>query len=288
MTVFAYAAPKVPLVKLRIPSTAKWDDLTSLITRATKVDYVAGEDTILLYKKDYYSDDPATNPHMTTYYPTISMLFPSTDPSQHWLFFRVLKGITPAEVASGTLIIVELSLDGHTVAKSVEVAISRNAYFRELRRKLDSLGFLQGINGDAQFAILKDGIVSDAAENDCLLYATKVFLTVVPRGSQEPSDPERRLWLILARIDATDYLEPFGFPVVLRTTDTLTVAQAKPEIARLLALTPDQATKMKCFTGNRWVQFVPGQALKDDALLWDLGSPATIFVLYDTRRKPSR
>jgi hypothetical protein len=46
--------------------------------------------------------------------------------------------------------------------------------------------------------------------------------------------------------------------VVLRITNTLTVTKANPEIARLLALMPDQAKKMKCFKGERWVQFVPG------------------------------
>jgi hypothetical protein len=286
--VFAYAAPKVPLARLRIPSTAKWDDLTTLIATATKVDYVAGEDTMLLYKKDYYTDDPSSSPHTTSYYPTISMLFPSTDRSQHWLFFRVLKGITPTEVAKGTLITVEMSLDGHTVAKSVEVAVSRSAYFRELRRKLDPLDFLQGIDGDAQFVILKDSTVSDVDDNDFLSYVTRVCVTVVPRGSQGPSDAEQRVWLMLAGIDTIDYLQPVGLPVLLRGTDTLTVAQAKPEIARLLALTPDEAKKMNCFTGERLVPFVPGQALKDEALLWDLGDPATVYVVHDTKRKPNR
>jgi hypothetical protein len=35
------------LARLRIQSTAKWDNLTGLIATATKVDYVAGEDTML-------------------------------------------------------------------------------------------------------------------------------------------------------------------------------------------------------------------------------------------------
>jgi hypothetical protein len=60
------------------------------------------------------------------------------------------------------------------VAKSVEVAVSRSAYFRELQRKLDSLGFLQGIDGEPQFAILKKGIVSGAGQDDYLSYTTKV------------------------------------------------------------------------------------------------------------------
>jgi ubiquitin carboxyl-terminal hydrolase 7 len=278
ITLFAYPDAKTPIAVLHAPSTTTWSDFCDFIARAAGLDYVSNQDTILIYRKDYYGEGPEQRPLSSASYPTIQYLFYGT--GKRFLFYRFLKGVDPGLLATGFLLTVDLTTDFRTVARSVDVPLSRNATFSEMRERLEASDFLTETPCAVVFLAFEDGKVAPCEDRDWV-YETCRYIVA-------PAPPEDALFVTVVEIDSTDYLTPVNLFAPLEREPGLTLGAAREKIATVLGLDPAGAPRWKIFAGGRWVHFTPASALADNYDLGALQPGDTLFVVVSTKRRPSR
>jgi hypothetical protein len=276
-----FAWDKSAVGKLRIRATTRWVEFVSFIQSiARDCDPIA--DSILLYKKDYDRDWPQMHPCQSRYYSIVQHLFSAKDNRKH-LFYRVIKDVPQAEVEDAAFLPVDFSLDGIEVVRTAELVVSGYASFGELAQKFIALGFVPG--GD-RFLAFRDGCIHELTQAMSVTYVEKLFVS--RKGEPPLGRGEKNLFLMLVEIDERDYLEPSGFPTSITITRQMTLAEAKPHMAKLLGMSGDQIRQVKCFLGARWVQYAPGKAVGDHEQLWDLGQTKTLYVLADPKKRRKR
>jgi hypothetical protein len=201
---------------------------------------------------------------------------------KRWLYFRLLKGIDPAELADGFLLRVEETDDFCTVARAVEVPLRRNADFADLRARLEAAGFAPA---QRRFLSFGDGRVAVCHSRDWI-YETYRYVVAPEAAPTGPGEVE--VFAAVAEVSAIDYLDVVGLfaPVVVAPEETL--AQIKPRIAGALALDGAALARAKVFHGARWVLFSPAAALKDDEGVGSMCAGDTLLVVLNPKRRAAR
>jgi hypothetical protein len=284
ITLFTYSNPTVPVAILSVPSTTKFADLCKFITQVTNADFVEGEDALLIYRKDYYSDNPDHTPVQALSYPTIQYLFYTGLKS--YLYCRILKGVDPIELANGILLTIDFSEDSKTVARSIEVPMPRNAMFSALQAKLENGPFLQSEQQPLRFLVVSDGKIT--CPDRWLYERSRYVVALQPSDEIDLEAGEIVVFLTKAEVAANEYLEAVGFPTSMKVTSGLTLADAKPIIGEKLGIEADALAKAKIFEGDQWVLYKANAALKDDFVVSRMRKEATLLVVVNTRRKGNK
>jgi hypothetical protein len=176
-------------------------------------------------------------------YPTLQFMFAHGE--EHKLF---VKAVTEAD---GQGVIVPV-VDGD---RTQDVVVPRHSKFADLRRKIN----LQGA-----CLVLRDGVLQVANDEMTVGERAKVFVTDVP-------DQENIAFALAADVGAGGWLVPVGVPMCV------TAGGAVRE--RVAAAFGEDPAKVKCFRGERWVEFVPGMAVTE------VNKGQTVYVVLPGARR---
>jgi ubiquitin carboxyl-terminal hydrolase 7 len=278
---FAYCDQTTPIAALQVPSTTTWADLCTLIVSAADLDSVDGEDTLTLYRKDYDAERPEASPLAPGSYPTIQHLFYADQ--KRYLYYRLLQGVDPHELANGFLLPVIYTEDFRTVTRQIEVLLSRDGEFADLRARLEASRFLEGVERPLRFITLSDGRVTDCRSGDWIDQRSKYFVVV---DDGEPSR-DNVLYFSLAEVDSNEYLETVGIGLPIRTRPGLTLEQAILAIAPSFALDLATTNHAWVFKGGFRVRFARESALSRNFDLGRLQTGTVLYVVFYPGAKPN-
>jgi ubiquitin C-terminal hydrolase len=240
-------------------------------------------ESFTVFRKDYYSAGPSTTPINIHHYASSAQLFTSGDDHQQ-LFFEVLEGIPAAELAAGTLFTPEIRM-GSTLRK-VNLVLPANARVADLIARLRAVG---AVDADAPIrVIVSSTVIVSVLTPDSPLAAYHVpYVEVVPEDQRELPLGSRLLIAVLGEVTSSDYFSPVGWPSILPAAAGEKIGDLRPRVIAALGISAADATNTKFFTGEKYVPFLPANALKDDddvAAVKDV-----IFALAGgKRKKPTR
>jgi hypothetical protein len=109
------------------------------------------------------------------------------------------------------------------------------------------------------------------------------YVEVVPEEQRQLPPGTRLLLAVIGDVTASDYFSPAGWPALVPAAPGETVGDVRPRLVAALGIAEADAKGTKFFTGEKWVAFVPKDALKDED---DVGAVRDIvFALPGGRRK---
>jgi hypothetical protein len=257
--------PATPLCEIAYRKAVAPADLVELL-RAVVEERVLlrrldpGAEAFAVFRKDYSSDGPSTAPITIRHYTSSAMIFASSVGSPK-LFFDVLDGISAAELAAGTLLAPEIRI-GATVRK-LNVVLPGTPRVADLVAKLRAIG---AVDADAPIrVIVSTSWMVSVLTPEALLAAHQVpSVEVVPEEQRALPPGSRLLPVVIGEVTASDYFSPAGSPALVLVAADETIGDIRPRVIAALGIAETDAKNTKLFTGEKYVPFVPVNALKDE------------------------
>jgi hypothetical protein len=283
---FDYHAPTVAIAILRYPLSTSIDALAKFVITVAKVPCDEATDTLVLYKRDHDSTGPGRTRLRPDWYPTIQYDFENVvKDGKRYLFYRHLRGVSPAEYEAGTIQTVTFVEQDRSLIKTEDVCLPKSVTVGGLEPKLEQINFFAGDQREKQGIVVGDWACSLIGPSASLWYAKKIVYVVVERGA----DPNEKLVLISeATIGSTDYLVPAGIPGFIKVGADATLGSAKPGIGQLFGLAEEKLKKVKFFSVGTWARFAVADALKDTFSFADLADGESLYIVIDLKRPASR
>jgi hypothetical protein len=241
-------------------------ELRATVIQSAKIDLDLAADNLLLYKKDPFSDFPATAP-----------LYALTEspfkPGATRVYYRLVRGVLPAVLKTSILVLAQVSLDCRTVTASEDFVLRRGSTLSSLFERITDRGLIAAPFEAVAAAVVRAGkFVGQLSATAGLADGTVVRFDV----PGPLADGEALLPVVPAAVGPTGWLVAAGEPFRVRIPPGATVADVKEEV--LAGVGADARKRARFFLGGEWVRFAPKAVIADSAEITDVARSCLYFV----------
>jgi hypothetical protein len=243
----------------------KYADFRAFVIWATHPEFNPTADTFLLYKKDDVRDAPAPVPLSPHYYRHADQIFPAVDgQAKYFLYALFVPGLAPEEYERSLSVLVQLSVNAQTIARTAVIFLPRGSTFPALAARVRELAVLPPDAPVRAHLVRAALIAEEVAEEAKLEDRTTVRFEVVPEDQRELAAGDALIQVALAVVSSVDYLVVEKVPCLVRVRADATLADVRGVVLAALGVEAESATKAKFFLGRQWVRFTPAMALRDE------------------------
>jgi hypothetical protein len=290
ITLFDYLAPTVALAILKCPLSTSIDALAQFVISVRSLALDPDHDTLVLYKKDTETDGPNKTALRPDWYPTIQYDFEKVagKEKKRFLFYRVLRGISPAEYEAGSIQTITFVDESRTVIKVEDVCLPKTLTVEILNEKLGQINFFGTDQRERKGIVVEDWECTLITPTSNLWYNRRLVYVVVENLVRDLQPTERLLLVSEGTISSSDYLVPAGIPGFIKISADMTLADARPALGQLFGLDTEKLKKVKFFACTNWARFAPAEAMKDDFCFRGLKKHDSLYIVINLKRKSTR
>ena len=130
---FDYEDITKPIAKVQFSPSLYLDDLKKFVAKAMKLDYNPEKDLLLIYKKNYYEDEPSSDPIQSE---TVTHEFYSYNKQILRMYYRLIHDMTKEKMENMMTIEVSISEDGYNVSKKKKILIEKDATIASIKDQI--------------------------------------------------------------------------------------------------------------------------------------------------------
>ena len=216
--VYNYRFPCEPTIKLEIPKSLLYKDFRDFVVEALNLDYIPERDVLLIYKKQYYNDEP------DCFFIRDSLLkskvenviLNANNLSYCKIYYFLENNSTIENIFSKNFVKVFISNDGYTVSKTVNVLTEKKDTILDLRTSLVEMNLLNQHDDLRISQIDSHKYGSIYKDDDAIFYAYPIRFDSVPLEQKIDDNDKSKMLLSGAHITLeynrhTAFDNPFYF-----------------------------------------------------------------------------
>lgn len=282
---FDFNSYERPLFILQFPALMAWGDVKAMIAREAGVDYDPSCDAMEFYNESHLNpNEPALQPLTLTYYqPSLlwsrGYLFGAV---VHKVFFKVICGLTEAQLQQTLLLTLHIARDGYVVDEVAKLRVTKGIRVAELVQTLADRGL---IPAGQEFRVSEEWVsklYGKYEPGDWVVDATSAFRVDLVTGEQKRLGADDVLISgVHAYCNEWETYSGFSFPFYLPVFGLEKGKEIKEKVKRFLRLADDVFAGLVLTIGSMY-SFQPEDVrpIKDDDVVVELVKKCESPLLY--------